>query len=340
MKVLKIIGILILILIVLIIIVGLIAPKDYSVERTLVINAPKEIVFDHVKYWRNWQAWSPWVERDSLLQSTVEGKDGELGSKYKWIGNPKITGEGELTNTGVKELEEIAYQMHFIKPWESFSEGYVRIVDENGATKVAWGLYGKNPFPWNVIMLFMSMDKMVGNDFSRGLEMLQNICEQEAETITSYDIQEMDFAGMTFAAIRQTVSFADIKTFYEQSFATIATVLGTKKINIAGAPVGLYFSWDEQAAMTDMAAAFPVKKAVTDGDVQTITIPAGTAYALDYYGPYEESMIAYKALDYYFKNNQLEFGVPIMEEYLTDPATEPDNAKRLTRIYYFVKSEE
>lgn len=187
MKILKIIGIIVLVLIALIIIVGVIAPKKYSVERMTMINAPKELVFNHIKYWRNWQAWSPWAAMDSTMTYTVEGTDGEAGAIYKWIGDPNSTGKGEMTNTGVKDLEEIAYHLHFIEPWESEADGYIRIATENGMTKVLWGFYGKTPFPWNVFMLFMSMDKMLGSDFERGLELLKNICEEEAASILSYE---------------------------------------------------------------------------------------------------------------------------------------------------------
>lgn len=337
MKILKVIGIIILVVIVLIIVVGLIAPKNYSVERTVVINAPKDLVFDHIKYWRNWLAWSPWAERDSAMVVTYEGKDGEPGSVYKWEGNPKITGKGEMSNFSVKESEEVVYHMHFIQPWESQSDGYFRVSDNPEGTKVAWGFYGKNSFPWNIMMLFMSMDKMMGKDFDHGLELLKGICEKEAELIDSYDIQEQNYAGQAFAAIRNVVAFKDIKMFFTQSFTAIMKAMGDKKIGMAGVPSGLYFSWDEQAQTTDMAAAIPVKKNVTAGEIQTITIPAGTAYIVDYYGPYSGSMFAYKAMDYYFKSNQLESRSPIMEEYVTDPSAEPDSTKWLTKIYFFAK---
>jgi len=53
MKFLKILGIIILILVVVLVILGLVAPKKkYSVERTVIIDAPRELVFSKVKYWK------------------------------------------------------------------------------------------------------------------------------------------------------------------------------------------------------------------------------------------------------------------------------------------------
>ena len=135
MKILKIIGIIILLLVILIVVLGLIAPKKYEVERSVLINAPKQIVFKHVVKFKNWNAWSPWAEKDSTMTIAVEGKDGEQGSVYTWIGDPKITGEGEITNTGVKENEEMTYHLHFIKPWESYSDGYTRVAEAEAIPK-------------------------------------------------------------------------------------------------------------------------------------------------------------------------------------------------------------
>ena len=137
MKVLKIIGIILLVVVVLIIVLGLVAPKKYDVERTAVIDAPKVVVFEQVKYWRNWQKWSPWAERDSTMEVTIQGKDGTEGAVYRWQGASDITGKGEMINIGVKDMEEVTYHLHFIKPLESESDGYVRVSDVDDSTKVA-----------------------------------------------------------------------------------------------------------------------------------------------------------------------------------------------------------
>jgi len=337
MKVFKVIGIIILVLAALIIIAGLVAPKKYSVERTIIINAPKELVFNHIKYWRNWQAWSPWAEMDSTMTSSVEGADGEIGSVYKWIGNPETTGKGEMTNTGLKDLEEIAYHLHFIEPWESESEGYVRILAENGATKVSWGFYGKTPFPWNIFMLFMSMDKMIGKDFERGLELLKNICEEEASVVLSYEVKQVDFPAKSYAIIQQEIQFSEVAGFFTKAYGIIQQVINKKGMRMAGVPAGVYYSWDEQKMTTNMAAAIPIKGSVAEGDVKTIDLPASKAYMVEYYGPYDKSMAAYQALDFYFMKNKLTFKTPVVEEYITDPASEPDTSKWLTKIYFFAE---
>ena len=87
-----------------------------------------------------------------------------------------------------------------------------------------------------------------------------------------------------------------------------------------------------------MAAAIPLRKAFKTSTVKIIQVPRQkNAFMIDFYGPYEESALAHYAFDSYFKKNNLTVKLPIIEEYITDPANEPDSSKWLTKIYYFAQ---
>jgi effector-binding domain-containing protein len=335
MKVLKIVGIILVALVVLIVLLGIIAPNKYSVERSVIINSPRHLVFAYVSFWRNWQAWSPWAELDPAMKVSIEGVDGEKGAAYKWIGDK--TGTGEMLNTGVKEDEELGYHLHFVEPMESKADGYIRLAEENGGTKVSWSMFGEDPFPWNILMLFMNMDKMIGPDFEKGLGKLKELSENEFAAVKQYQVRVEDFGGRDYVQIRQEVKFAAIKDFFTQAYVKIGKALSGKKLKPAGGPVGLYFTYDEQNQITDMAAAMPVKGKLATEEISRFSIPAGKAYVIDYYGPYEKSASAYKALDLYLHSNGLKHKAPVIEEYITDPGIEPDSSKWLTRIYFFAE---
>ena len=86
MKVLKIVGGLIAVIVVIVVVLGIIAPNCYSVERTIVIDAPPNMVFDYIRHWENLPEWSPWSQQDPSIESTIEGEDGTVGSVYRWEG--------------------------------------------------------------------------------------------------------------------------------------------------------------------------------------------------------------------------------------------------------------
>lgn len=336
MKTLKISAIVLVILIVLIVILGVFAPKEYFVERSVFIQAPKEVVFTHAQFWKNWQAWSPWAKDDPTMQVSYEGVDGTKDSKYLWTGEK--AGKGEMINTGVVPNSRINYHLHFLEPWESESEGYLRVEDAENGTRTSWAFYGQNQFPWNVVSLFMSMDDMIGKDFERGLASLKELAEQDYQKVLSYKIVPVDFPAKTYVAIRKKVSMNEIPGFFAQSFGQLMPLLEQKGLKLTGAACGLYYTWDEKSLMTEMAAALPVNREMNLGEgVESITLPRSKALTTDYYGPYDKVMPVYAAFDKYFKDNKLTYRAPIVEEYLTDPQQEPDSTRWLTKIYYFAE---
>lgn len=164
-------------IILLLVVLGLIAPKNYNVFRTIEINKPKAKVFEHLKYLKKQQEWSPWAKKDPNMEKKITGTDGEVGAVSYWNGNKEV-GEGEQEITKIVDGERIEGELRFYKPWKSTSNCYF-VVSEAGEenTKVTWGFSGKNKFPVSIMMLFMNMDKAVGKDFEEGLAALKEQLE-------------------------------------------------------------------------------------------------------------------------------------------------------------------
>ena len=83
-----------------IITMGLFAKKNYAIERSIDIKAPRDTVFEQIKFFKNFRRWSPWSEIDSDMKVSIEGTDGAQGAKFHWDGNEDV-GKGfiELKNT-------------------------------------------------------------------------------------------------------------------------------------------------------------------------------------------------------------------------------------------------
>jgi effector-binding domain-containing protein len=338
MKILKIVGIVIVVIFVLVIILGIITPGDYIAERRMIINAPKELVFHHVQYWRNWQAWSPWAEQDATMKIKVDGTDGEVGSVYSWVGDPDKTGSGEMKTTGLTANTELLYELHFIEPWENYADGWMRLKTTDGEkTEAAWGFQGEIPFPWNIMLMFTSMETMMTPDFDRGLMMLKEISEKEFNMINKYNVEVINYPNKIYATIRQVTEIDNLKNFFSQSYASIVSAIEMNRVKKTGMPCALYYDWDEQHSKTDVAAAIPVNRKFESKITKIIEFPTRQAYKVNYYGPYEGLAGAHMALTVYFEQNGLEMSAPVIEEYTTDPQSQPDPSKWLTVIYYFAE---
>ncbi|MBT8206581.1 MAG: SRPBCC family protein [Eudoraea sp.] len=164
-------------IVVLVIFLAAIAPKSYNVFRTVEIDKPKNEVFEYLRYLEKQREWSPWEKRDPNMEHKFTGTDGQVGAISYWNGNKEV-GEGEQEITKIVEGERIEGELRFFKPWKSTSDCYLDVDQAGeGKTKVTWGFSGKNKFPMSIMMLFMSMDKMIGKDFEEGLGSLKEKLE-------------------------------------------------------------------------------------------------------------------------------------------------------------------
>jgi effector-binding domain-containing protein len=308
-------------------------PTEYHVERSMTINAPQKLIMQQAGKFENFVKWSPWNKLDPNMTNTIEGTDGEVGSRYSWVGNDQV-GEGSMEITSVSE-NKIEEDLIFLKPFESQAKVSLTFETTSDGTKVTWAMDSESPRPMN--LMNPMMDGMMGPDFESGLAELKVLSEKVAssDTFRSFKIEPIEMSSRTYVGIKDTVKWADMQTFMASSFGAAYGELTKKKAPMAGAPSSIYFVWDEANEQTVMAAAIPVEGEYTLRGFEAF--PAGgSGYKIAYYGAYEGSGEAHYAMDDYFTAKGLEMTEDIMviEEYVTDPTTEADTSKWLTNVYY------
>lgn len=166
-------------LIVLFLIIGIFLRKDYSVTREIVINKPKTLVFEYLRILKNQKNFSVWSSADPAMKTSYRGTDGQEGFVSAWDSENKNVGKGEQEIIKIVNGERIDYELRFLKPFKSVSWAFITTnsVDENH-TRVRWGFTGKMKYPANLTLLFMNMEKMVGNDLEKGLQNLKPLLEK------------------------------------------------------------------------------------------------------------------------------------------------------------------
>jgi hypothetical protein len=176
MKILKFILVLIVSLVLLVLVAALFVKKEYSVERSVVINKPKQEVFDYVKLLKNQENYNKWVKADPNISRDYKGTDGTVGFIVAWEGNSKV-GKGEQEITKITEGERLDCALRFKKPMESNADTYMATeTTGNNQTKLTWSFRGKNKYPMNFMNLFMG--GMLGNDMETSLADLKQILEK------------------------------------------------------------------------------------------------------------------------------------------------------------------
>ena len=151
-------------------------PAEFRVERTATISAPPPVVFAQVNDFHKWEAWSPYVKRDPAMKKSFEGAPAGVGAIYTWSGNHEV-GEGRTTIIESRPGELIRVKLEFVRPFTATSTATFTLKPEGERTAVTWSLDGRNGFPAKAMGLVMNMDKMIGDDFEKGLAQMKTIAE-------------------------------------------------------------------------------------------------------------------------------------------------------------------
>lgn len=156
-------------------------PDDFRYSRSLTMNAPAAVVFEQVNNLKKSEQWSPWAKLDPNMKVTYEGPEAGTGAKYSWAGNAQV-GEGRMTIVESKPNELVKTQLDFIKPFQGTNMAEFALKPEGSQTTVTWSMYGKNNFIGKCMGLFMNCEKMIGDEFDKGLASMKAIVESKPQS--------------------------------------------------------------------------------------------------------------------------------------------------------------
>ncbi|MDQ3099761.1 MAG: SRPBCC family protein [Bacteroidota bacterium] len=346
MRALKTILIIILALGVILAILAFTGPKSSVVKRSVVIEAPPAAIYPMISSLRNMHEWSPWKNMDRDQENEWTGTDGAVGSIQTWRGDTVGVGSQEIK--AMEQDRKVTTELKFLEPWESSSTVDLELTPEGTGTRVDWIMTQEHDGMGRLMAVFMDIDKMVGPDFERGLASLKAMTEErelaagealKAKTHRGYVIETVERPTTTYIGKRAKVKFADMEKFFGTNFPGAYAAAGASGIQPAGQPTSIFFEWDEKNMIADVMAAIPVQAAenVTVKGFETYTVPTSKMLHIPYYGAYDRSENAHYAMDEMIKANELTHYGNVLEEYVTDPTTEPDTAKWLTNIYYMIR---
>jgi hypothetical protein len=149
-------------------------PSEFRISRSALVSAPPDVVFPHVNDLHNWEAWSPWAKLDPAAHSSYEGPAAGAGAAFSWAGNHNI-GEGRMTITESHPYDLVRFRLDFLKPFKGTNLAEFTFQPENGQTRVTWTMSGRYGFIPKLMGLFLNCDKMMGDQFEKGLADLNKV---------------------------------------------------------------------------------------------------------------------------------------------------------------------
>lgn len=143
--------------------------STYTVERSRTIEAPVDRVYPLIADFRQWTRWSPWEDVDPDLHRSYGGAETGQGSTYAWSGNRKA-GAGSMSITRAEENKLVDIDLVFEKPFKARNRTTFTFTPQGDSTVVTWRMEGSRPLLMRLMGPLLNMDKMVGNDFDKGLD--------------------------------------------------------------------------------------------------------------------------------------------------------------------------
>jgi len=182
-KAIKIVGIVVVAIVALVAIVGaFLSPKSHM-ERSIVVNAQPATIFQQINSFKNFNKWSPWMEKDPNTKTTLEGPESGVGAKMSWV--------SEEVGNGSQWIIESEQDKH-LKTGMSFSDmegtytSDINLESAEGGTKVTWTYDGDvsgTGMATSIMGKIMGqfMDGMLGPDYEKGLTKLKTLAESQPQ---------------------------------------------------------------------------------------------------------------------------------------------------------------
>jgi hypothetical protein len=87
-----------------------------------------------------------------------------------------------MTITESRPSELIRVKLEFFKPFAATNTAEFTFKPEGNQTAVTWSMFGEKNFMAKAIHLFISMDKMIGGQFEKGLADMKAVAEAQPKS--------------------------------------------------------------------------------------------------------------------------------------------------------------
>ena len=335
MKAIKYLFLLILIFIIGFAIYIAVQPNSFHVERTRTMQAPSSVVYENVIDFKNWEAWSSWVEENPETKITLSDKTNGIGGSYAWEDEDGI---GTMKTIDAKLNRSITQEMQFAD-FPINEVNWLFKSNDDGTTNVTWTIDGKDlPFGFKAFTSVMGgMEKLIGPHYERGLEMLDSILVVDMKKY-SVKVEGVTQHGGGFYLYNTTsCRMSDFKNKMQEMLPKVGGYAISNNIALAGKPFVIYHKWDPENDAVMFSCCIPTtsKIASEEADIITGQLEPFKTVKTVLKGDYENLQEAWGKTMTYIESNDLTQTVtgPMLESYVTDPIKNPNPADWITEIY-------
>lgn len=340
MKAIKYVFFLLLIILIASAIYVAVQPNEYAVSRTRTIKAPAAVIFENVNDYKNWAAWSSWVEKNPDMKIILPENSSGIGSSYSWEDK---NGLGTMTTIAVKPNALIEQKMQ-INDYPKSDVSMQFKENNDNTTDVTWSISGKDlPFNFKAFAAFTGgMDNQIGPEYERSLEKLDSIVVADMNKYSVIiDKTPTQRSGGYYIYNTTATTFSAFQNKMKTMFPEVISYAQKNNIAMAGAPYVLYHKWDQENNTVLFSCCVPTasKIVTTNSDILTGKLEEFKTLKVTLTGNYNNLKKAYEAGSKAITEKGFiqDENASLLESYLNSPVNEPNPAKLITEIYFPLK---
>ena len=264
---------------------------EYTIKRSTFIKVPKEVVFNYINDYRNWDQWMDLEANPADVKFSFPDNTVGQGSSLSW---KKSDGFGSIQSLFVKENDSIAQKMNYDG---NTSEVNWKFKDTIGGTKVTWSTKGKMDFFFKIYSaLNGGVDKVIGTMYERSLVNLDKNLDYEIKTFSIKEDGLVTKPQLFYVAQTFTTEISKINKNFKIVVPKITSFCADNDIAINGNPFIIYHSYDTNLGLAKISIALPIQSEIflsTGSDINSGKIANFEAVKTTLTGDYSHVKKAY-----------------------------------------------
>jgi effector-binding domain-containing protein len=257
----------------------------YQVERSLVINANAERVFQEVIDYSSWTTWSPWLILEPQATVTVTDPPTQVGAKYAWVGD--MTGQGEIEHIRLEPHSKVVDEIRFLKPFKSTAGIHFSLMPEHSGTRLTWTMDGK--MPWFLFWMIPMIKTFIGMDFQRGLNMLKDRIELGHIPSQSTVHGKQKVGPIRMAGVAGTCAVSETGSAIDKAFAEAKKEFQACRLPTDEMMMTAYTRFQVAKGQFDFISGFQIPDSCevpSHSSLKVWTLPECNAFRVEHTGSY------------------------------------------------------
>jgi len=307
-------------------------PNVAIIEQSLEIKASPDKVFEIINRPVNWAEWYTPLRDTSGVRIRFIGTSAGKGAGMKWVGRDPKNSDGIMNIRNSKNNRNVTAVVTINEKRSAVMNFRIRPVGMDASMlTITSRLQFRQDSVWHYLRLMF--------DRSEELEIidyLENIDHVAIGQTGGIDVYLQRMESFSFISISDSCSLEDVGQRINALYNELLVFCARSGIDITVRPIAIYHRLEEKNTVFEIGIPV-VERVSVSGRIQYKTMQGRDHVVANYYGSYDTLEDGQKAIQQWLMRYRRKLDGYPWEMYVTDPATESDPNKWLTRIYYPVE---